>query len=616
MKLGPSKGFVLPTTLIMLLVCTILLGAVIGYVSNATRQTSILAGNSVCRLAAQSALEDAKTTIYNAFFSYSGGSMVKVGLMTGQSFDWFENVSDHRTIGKSKTATLPAMTNINGCAVKPRIAVVNHPSGAAYAIVTLRATASLTNANHTVSTSTIEETVRFGLGRSRVFDHAYFVNNYGWFQGTGCTANGDVRANGDMYLDSGCTINGNVYAAKNDELDVDGSISNTGLMQNRNTYWSSCGTTARPTSPTSAGGATWSGGYEAPVSVTSSALTSRLHAYESEGLTMPYISDLDEYVTYAKEQGGTISQGGTVLVNAYYDGVGPSGDTTLADKGSILLVGTASNPIVINGPVVVASDVLISGYVTGKGVIYSGRNIHILNNVTYVNPPSWSHPDTTPDATKVKNAAADMLGLAAKGNIVLGNYTDSSWHSAVDQYLYTAPYVQKYACDASDASIGYPSTFGGDYTALDGGSMVATTTTTLDTYHYETVYTRWGGSYQNKVYDTTTTQVNSPKRHYYDSVVDSTVISKYASSSISHIDGVLYNNHGIFGKIGNCVINGALVCRNEAMIYSNKLRINWDIRLDSGSSEGSSFNIDLPMDASRPPTTLDWREVPASLNNY
>ena len=51
-----------------------------------------------------------------------------------------------------------------------------------------------------------EERIRFALMRSRVFDNAYFVNNYGWFQGSAITANGDVRANGNLYLDSGCTV--------------------------------------------------------------------------------------------------------------------------------------------------------------------------------------------------------------------------------------------------------------------------------------------------------------------------------------------------------------------------------------------------------------------------
>ena len=126
-------------------------------------------------------------------------------------------------------------------------------------------------------------------------------------------------------------------------------------------------------------------------------------------------------------------------------------------------------PIRINGPVVVAGDVIIKGKVTGQGTIYSGRNIHIIGNLTYVDPPSWPKPDPHPEQTAQKNAGKDMLGLAAKGNIVIGNYTDSSWMERVEKYI-TPPWVREYACDPSDASIGYPSVFGGDYAANDGGS--------------------------------------------------------------------------------------------------------------------------------------------------
>ena len=79
--------------------------------------------------------------------------------------------------------------------------------------------------------------------------------------------------------------------------------------------------------------------------------------------------------------------------------------------------------------------------------------------------------------------------------------------------------------------------------------------------------------------------------------------------TITRIDAVMYNNHGIIGHIGNCTINGSLVCRNEAMIYEGALKINWDHRLYSGLSGSMSNALGLPMDASRPPTTLSWREI-------
>ncbi len=638
MRRRNPDGFILPTAIILLAVCSLAISAVLGYVVFTTRMTDIHLGESVCRLAAQSAIESAKRDIYRTFYNYSGGSSVRIGTMTGTAFDWFNTYSEH-SIGKSgSTVTLPATTNINGCTVTPKIHNSARPAGSVAGIVTLRATATRVNPTRTTSTVTIEERIRFALMRSRVFDNAYFVNNYGWFQGTAITANGDVRANGNLYLDSGCTVNGRAYAAKNDELNVIGSIQNKGKMQSRSEYWSNCGSSARPSSPAYNGGADYGGGYEAPVSVTTQDLNDRLHPYDDE-LTMPYISDLTEYIKYAQDTGGKISGGisykldanGNITqtplgtINAHYSGAGPSGNSSLSDKGALVLEGTAANPIVIDGPVVVDSDVVIKGYVKGQGTIYSGRNIHIAGDIRYVNAPSWPHPDTHPDATAQSNMSKDLLGLAAKGNIVMGDYTLSSWlgssSGGLQYYLKSGPYVQQYICDASDKNIGYPRTteygwtsneskFCGDYTQKDGGKKVDVTTST------QTVYNPKTRRYEQQ---TTTTIADSQTRRYYESVCAEKLIQHLCADSqsyrgayqptVTRIDAVMYNNHGIIGHIGNCTINGSLVCRNEAMIYEGALKINWDHRLYSGLSGSMSNQLGLPMDSSRPPETLSWREI-------
>ena len=636
------NGFVLPITLFLLVLCTMALAAVIGYVSFTTRMTSIHLGNSICRLAAQSAIETAKTDIYRTFYNYSGASQIRIKVMTGDAFDWFDSSANINQL-----LTPYANTNINGCTVTPFAVydITNHNQSAKLtgriknqpaAVVTLRATAVRDNPGGTVSSSTIEERIYFALMRSRVFDNAYFVNNYGWFQGSSITANGDVRANGNLYLDSGCTVNGRAFAARNDELNVIGTIQNKGKMQNQSTYWSNCGNFARPSSPTWTGGDYYGGGYEAPLSVTTADLNNRLYPYQDE-LTMPYISDLGEYIKYAQDSGGKLSGGisykldsnGNVTqsslgtINAHYDGAGPSGNSSLSDKGALVLEGTAANPIVIDGPVVVDSDVVIKGYVKGQGTIYSGRNIHIAGSIQYVNGPTWNHPDTNPDATTRTNLGKDLLGLAAKGNIVMGDYTLSSWlgssSSGLQYYLKSGPYVQQYICDESDKNIGYPRTkeygwtsneskFCGDYTQKDGGKKVDVRTKTE--YVYEN---------GRRVQKTTTTIADKQERKYYESVCPEKLIQHLCADTqssrgayqptITRIDAVMYNNHGIIGHIGNCTINGSLVCRNEAMIYEGALKINWDHRLYSGLSGSMSNALGLPMDASRPPTTLSWREV-------
>ena len=635
MKRTGRHGFILPMAVILLAVTSLILAAVMGYVAFTTRMTDVHLGNSVCRLAAQSAIEAAKRDIYKAFYAYSGGSSVRIGTMTGTAFDWFDNLSTLNNLVVPPGGT----TNINGCTVSPSVSRTFRPSGTTTGIVTIRATATRTNPTGTVSSSTIEECIRFALMRSRVFDFAYFVNNYGWFQGNSITANGDVRANGNLYLDSGCTVNGRAYAARNDELGVIGTIQNTGRMQSLYEYWSGCGSFARPTSPAYLGGGEYGGGYAAPVQVTSQDVADRLNPYQDE-LTMPYISDLDEYVKYAQQVGGKLSGGvaykidssGNVqqynngTINAHYSGTGPTGNSNLSDNGALVLVGTAANPIVIDGPVVVDSDVVIKGYVTGQGTIYSGRNIHIVGDIKYVNAPSWPHPDSNPDATAKANLSKDLLGLAAKGNVVLGDYTVSSWlgssSSGLQYYLQNGPYVQRYICDESDKNIGYPRTreygwssdetkFCGDYTQRDGGKKVTMSSST-----------KWVQKNGRWTQEKVTTIADSQTRKYYESVCPDVIIQSLCGDSqtsgyggggysptITHIDAVIYNNHGVIGHIGNCTINGSLVCRNEAMIYEGALKINWDHRLYSGLSGSMSDALGLPMDASRPPETLSWREI-------
>ena len=646
------RGFALAFSLVMLLITTLTLGGLYTLVSGAVRQAAIYEGRNVCRLAAQSAIEIVKPQIDIAFQKSTGNTTVRIGPRSSTAFNWFNLPSGGRSIGTgSYTYTLPS-TNfvINGCVISMQFG----PSGqtatnSSSAVVSLIARASRVNPNGSRSTSVIEERFRFGTGRSRVFDYAYFVNNYGWFQGSGCTANGDVRANGNMYLDTSCKINGEVWAARNEELNVAGTISSTGKMDSRSAYWSSANTTtqSRPTSPTSNNGREWAGGYDAPTSTpTSNDLRNRLHANEETGIAMPWIGDLDQYVEYAREEGGTLSGGlrysmdvnGTVTqkqndtINAHFNGAGPSGDASLCDKGSIVLEGTATNPLRINGPVVIDSDVVIKGYVTGQGTIYSGRNIHIVGNIQYKNPPSWSHPDSNPEATAKANSTKDLVGFAAKGNIVLGDASNSSiFTSSIKSYLSTQPYVQQYICDDSDKNIGYPrsieygytrneSKFCGDYTQVDGGSLVTTTTKKETQTTTTPVYNSKTRKWENK---TTTTEItknvftDSHTRHYYDSVVHNSLLKSLYSANgssflITKIDGVLYNNHGTFGKIGACTINGSLVCRNEGILYSSYLNINHDIRLREDSAEGIDNKVGMPLGAAAP-GVISWHELPESV---
>ena len=672
-----KSGFVLAIALALTGAAMILVGGAIAYTSFATRQTNIMVGKSVCRLAAQTAIEASKDTVNSAFQRSISKSARRVGLASGEvtvddSYGWFGNsTTPSQVIGKSpNVVTLPATTNINGCSVRVRIGRVFHETGKSSAEVTFVATATRANPGGSVSSSTIEETVRYAASRSQVFNNAYFVNNYGWFQGSGATANGDVRSNGNMFLDTGCKINGRVFASQNEELDADGDVDGRGKMDNYDTYRSgSYGTSnrARPLLNDYVTHETNPGGYDAPTSrnISDQTLDNRIHANLDTMVEMPYIGDLSsdesDYRLWAEELHAanpnlaTIKQGGQTLVSVYYDGVGPSGveyqtdaagnrlkdsdgkDLRAADYGALVLEGTENDPIVINGPVIIPSDVIIKGYVTGQGSIYSGRNIHIVGDIKYKNPPQWANKSTS----NTSNSSKDMLGLMAKGNIVLGDYTESGWLTSISKFLSKQPYVQQYACDTSDASIGYPETFGGSYATAEyvsnadfnkcknaglaafvpGGynastGMFGKMKTVTDRVKKTREYTDWRGRKQTETYyENVQRYVADYNRKYYESVCLDTEISSRYKSAITRIDAILYNNHGLFGHLGKWSINGSLVCRNEGIQYSEALYLNWDIRLYSGSNETIDNNSGgLARSHDNPPATIAWQEIPDSEN--
>lgn len=573
-----QTGFVLPVVVCFILVVAAIAGGVFNYALFGTRTAGVYTTTSQCRLAAQTALDQTKVDIRQKFKDY-----YRAYPSTWNVLSWFDT-STALNIGMGGyTYGLMQNASVNGHTVSVTIQAVERSlSGEVfqYARVTLQAVATKKTPSGITVSKTIEETVEYALRRSTVFDHAYFINNYGWFQGAGCTANGNIRANGNMALDSYSYINGFAFAAPNTELGAPGLINVTGggntRFMTQSDYWASSGTQARPTNPTSTGASPWAMGYEAK---------SGLFSYQ-ETLEMPFLGDLEGYRTVANNVGGTIKQNGKTLVAGCYNGAGPSGLATGVDKGSIVLDGT-SKPIEISGPVVIDGDVIIKGTVKGQGTIYAGRNIHIIGDITYSSVPSWPKPDTKPDQTVKSNAGKDMLGLAAKGNIVLGNYTDTAWVNATKAYI-TPPFVKSYACDITDASIGYGATFSGNYTALDSGKKV------------------------NYVYNSTTKKYDpsgTANRKYYESMVgDQKVKDNVQAAAITRVDAVLFNNHAVMGLVGQCQFNGALVSRDEGIIYSTSVKFNWDIRLGSRSPDGIDFFIYLPMSVADP-RVVGWREV-------
>ncbi len=99
--------------------------------------------------------------------------------------------------------------------------------------------------------------------------------------------------------------------------------------------------------------------------------------------------------------------------------------------GNLILIGTSDNPINLDEDVYVSGDVVIKGVVTGIGAIYAGRNIYFAGDVSLKNPPDRPNQGvcagiTDPDDCAKENVRAgkDAFRTGARGNIVLGDYTE------------------------------------------------------------------------------------------------------------------------------------------------------------------------------------------------
>lgn len=301
-------------------------------------------------------------------------------------------------------------------------------------------------------TRTIVATYRLELEPSRVFDYAYFVNHWGWFDmGSGLKTFGNVRSNGYFTINGAtATINGNPEYER-----ILGEV----VFKNSGGLFSSF----RIDDGSTLGGM---GGMDEnqqqDEDLNSNGVLDDGEDHnqdekltEPEQLVMPNLNQQDLYEVLAKGwNGGTGSsikirgaaQDGSDLVVS--DAV--LGDVT-SENDHLVIWGTEDNPIVIDGPVVVRGALIIKGYITGQGAIYSGHNIYIPDDLRYVNPPDgfpeWDYSNYATDEERDKawqeissewieeNADKDGIGLFATENIVLADFKDNQWIGDVSSWL-------------------------------------------------------------------------------------------------------------------------------------------------------------------------------------
>lgn len=487
------------------------------------------------------------------------------------------------------------------------------------------APADLAAGEHVASWRANRTTVQYSLAPSHVFDYAYFINNWGWFYGNTIKANGNVCSNGQFDaagyaptitgqpLYDSVTWSGGAAALSgyhDDNLDTLKDGNDGGVFAG----WD---ITGGQNLQGNAGMAKDQHDYQAPV-------------------PMPNLTDLSGYEAAAKASNSSITINGVQVCNAV------QGDEA-GEKQNLYLVGTAAQPIVINGPVVVRGAVVISGVVTGQGAIYSGGNVYCPKSVTYKNPPTTKRPASNTQAASeawmTANWNKDFLGLFARENVVIGNYTDGTWQYYTNTWMNDP--MNKSAEDAG--ADGIPNTRKGrdgilgtaDDDVLEGDGI-------FTTEHYSTTDETLGLIPPGKtvgdviagtgedidgdgVYDGTAklSDLNLPaalNTTNWGGNMPAAGIASYRSISslyANNMDATFYTNHSFCWVVlggQDAVVNGSVVSRNENIVYGTpNMVINYDDRL-LGSSSGKEAAL-LPRQIQSAVITR-WAPLAEDPNRY
>jgi hypothetical protein len=267
-------------------------------------------------------------------------------------------------------------------------------------------------------------------------------------------------------------------------------------------------------------------------------------------------------------------QGRPRYIDVNGDGVHDWRDSDGVMRGSVVLVGTTSNPIRLNGPVTITEDVVINGVVQGQGTIYAGRNVHIVGNVTYLNQPDFRRTGgrTTHKQIEDFNEKQDFLGLAARGSIMMGNYADSRFRHSIP---WMRPPNTKRRKDE------------------DGNWIPAFDAMDVDGQRLNDS----GGLTQ---------------RRRYESSFSNATINAVSSSGVNRVDAILYTNFVGGGMVGTggggMTVNGTLISRDEAIVtWSVPIRMNYDHRIRE-RTVGRTPLIDLRLPRSPVMLRSTWQD--------
>jgi hypothetical protein len=492
----------------------------------------------------------------------------------------------------------------------------------------------------------IQRVVRFELGPASAFDYAYFANNYASISGQKLSIYGSVGANGNVDLSDNPLIDGSIFASVNPEVSSLGTITGTAHSDSLSSYKAlgNGDSKIRPTNPTAdpedknkngkldpGEDANGNGKLDNFAYIAGYDGTQPVKPMQN-GEAMPDFGGLDYYRDLAAayirpsrpdlgEPGGatggivkqlsapgldpTVPGNYRVLVDGAYGFNGESGyesvvsaggavtqvnfahklevlPATAVKNGNVALIGTPQQPLVIFGPVVISNDLVIKGIITGQGTFYTGRNTHVVGDLTYRDGPKWKQNDVNFAATAAANKQKDIVGFGVAGNVVFGDYTNADTNA--DQWntvksMIKPPYTRPQNLHLSILDLlfgllnvlnGYNNmlgSFNGDYTSLDGG----------------------------KIYNNNGSVPLLPNKAFFQSSFPKAYIHSIATNP-QNVHGIFYTYHFFGGRLSGLKLYGAMIARDEAIVTDNNGVFYYDPRI-SKQEPVTYVNLFLPRTA-------------------
>lgn len=408
---------------------------------------------------------------------------------------------------------------------------------------------------------------------SQVFDYEYFLNNWGWWWGATITGNGGQRANWDFDFRGNPQVNGAIYAANE-------------VQENEQPY---------PQSSPPFGG------------LAGADPTDLVHQ-GAPRVTMPNLLDFSTYTATAMADPANngIWVGGNQVVAGVLQNTNtpnPGGNAgNLSPQTGLYLAGTASQPITIKGTVVIPGDLVIQGQITGQGTLYVGGNLYIANNITYANGPNFSPPPETMPPTQrdtwaQNNMSKDLVAFAVRGSILAGDVTCSDWKSWCYDIGNTSSGL---------AGVGSEATLGADGIADTGDDHIPflEPNSTMGTWYDADGDGHINANYN---YNTDINMDSARASHILGYPTDSShqpqplPYNQVATDDMGTLDGIFYTDHAAAMRLAQnaSIFYGALVSRNEQIIFQSTIVMNYDSRIHSRyhNNPNQFINLGLPSGA-------------------